>query len=65
MNNQQKEQQLIQRSQNQNFITEMNSRINNDIEIEIIDINRDKYIYILLILFSIGIIFGCKKKKLF
>lgn len=66
MNIHEKEKMLIQRSENQTFINEIKSRIDQGFAMEIVtDYDHEKNIKIILFLFGIGILFGCKKNKLF
>tara|TARA_B110000914_G_C15449632_1_gene440266 strand:- start:219 stop:428 length:210 start_codon:yes stop_codon:yes gene_type:complete len=64
-----KEKMLIQRSENQTFINEIKSRINQNFNLELVssenESDHEKNIKIILFFFGIAIVFGCKKIKLF
>ena len=67
MNLNKKEQKLIQLSENNNFLDELNNRIDDDnyLDIDIIDINRENNIKFLMIIFMIFLLIGCKKNNIF
>tara|TARA_B100001094_G_C18122001_1_gene767386 strand:+ start:47 stop:250 length:204 start_codon:yes stop_codon:yes gene_type:complete len=62
-----KEEKLIQLSENNNFLDELNYRIDNDnhLDIDVIDINRENNIKFLMIIFMIFLLIGCKKNNIF
>ena len=58
-----KEEKLIQLSENNNFLNELNNRIDNDnyLDINVLDINRENNIKFLMCIFMIFLLIGCKK----
>lgn len=62
-----KEEKLIQLSENNNFLNELNNRIDNDnyLDINVLDINRENNIKFLMCIFMIFLLIGCKKNNIF